>query len=73
MLNLDDFSKVSEERKAQVTFAGKSQIKNRPFSKNKKIIDSKSEKAFNGIVVNWTCNFIKRRLLKITFTVPYSF
>jgi len=43
VLNLDDFSKVSEERKAQVTFAGKSQIKNRPFSKNKKKIDSKSE------------------------------
>ena len=65
VLNLDDFSKVSEARKAQVTFAEKPQIKNWPFSKNKKMIDSKSEKAFNGIVVNWTCKFIKRRYLKL--------
>jgi len=28
VINLDDFSKVSEERKAQVTFAEKPQIKN---------------------------------------------
>ena len=46
MLNSDDFSKVSEARKAQVTFPEIPQIKINRFKK-KKLIDSKSETAVN--------------------------